>query len=66
MISPATIYQHYVRVARRLFRALDANPSTRETEKAPCALDWPFDDMDVTTKALDELPVSPNSLLPEY
>lgn len=38
----------------------------QETEKAQRALDWPLDDMDVMTKTLDELPVSPNSLLPEY
>ena len=68
-ISPATIYQHYGRVARRLFRALDADPpastKTRQVVQvtAARALDWP---PSVTTKTLDELPISPNSSLPEY
>jgi len=55
-ISPATIYQHYECVARRLFRA-------QETPTAHAALDWPVLGMSVT---LDELPISSNGSLPEY
>ena len=74
-ISPATIYQHYESVVRRLFRELDdanadADPSQSQSQSQnppPLALDWPLSvegvDADLT---LDELPVSPNSLLPEY
>ena len=56
---------------RRLFRELDdADPSQSQNQNQnppPLALDWPLSveglDADLT---LDELPVSPNSLLPEY
>ena len=54
---------------RRLFRELDdADPSQSQNQNPPpLALDWPLSvegvDADLT---LDELPVSPNSLLPEY
>ena len=54
---------------RRLFRELDdADPSQSQNQNPPpLALGWPLSvegvDADLT---LDELPVSPNSLLPEY
>ena len=56
---------------RRLFRELDdanADQSQSQSQNPPSlALDWPLSveglDADLT---LDELPVSPNSLLPEY
>ena len=63
-ITPATIYQHYGRVAQRLFRVLESEKP--EQQQQPRALDWPLDVDVMTTKTLDELPISPNSELPEY
>ena len=60
-ITPATIYQHYGRVAQRLFRVLESEKPEQQR-----ALDWPLDVDVMTTKTLDELPISPNSELPEY
>ena len=72
-ISPAEIYQHYEQVARRLFGGGlendddDADADTDTSQNPPRALDWPLSieglDANIT---LDELPLSPNSLLPEY
>jgi hypothetical protein len=66
-ITPDTIYQHYGRVAQRLFRVLDSEKPEQQQQQQR-ALDWPLDVHDVltTTKTLDELPISPNSELPEY
>jgi len=56
-ITPATIYEHYERVAQRLFRVLEKQPGEEQR-----ALDWPLE----TAQTLDELPISPTSSLMEY
>jgi hypothetical protein len=56
-ITPATIYQ----ITERLFRVLDSEKPEQQR-----ALDWPWDVDVLKTKTLDELPISPNSELPEY
>ena len=61
-ITSTMIYQHYGRVAQRLFRMLDSE----KPEQQQRALDWPLDVNVLTTKTLDELPISPNRELPEY
>ena len=67
-ISPAEIYQHYEQVARRLFGGgLENDDDADTSQNPPRALDWPlsFEGLDANI-TLDELPLSPNSLLPEY